>query len=96
MSLWTGVRISAGLVTSWIPSKFLRCATIRVQSTDRLSVAERGDNVTTGSDGRAIEPHTGLPIDLSKGTGEGGTDGGVVPGFHSHHTGAGSGTGSGY
>lgn len=26
-------------------------------------------------DSRTIDPHTGLPVDLSKGTGEGGTDG---------------------
>ena len=30
------------------------------------------------------EPHTGLPIDLSKGSGAGGTDGGTNPGYHTH------------
>lgn len=35
------------------------------------------------SDQRVIEPHTGLPMDLSKGTGAGGTDGAQqIPGYH--------------
>ena len=61
-----------------------------------FSVAERGDNVTAGTDGRVIEPHTGLSIDLSKGTGAGGTDSNApIRGFHGHNAGAGSGTGTG-
>lgn len=44
-------------------------------------------------DGRSIEPHTGLPVDLSKGTGQGGTDGAPqLSGIH-QHGGASSGTG---
>ena len=37
-------------------------------------------------DGRVVEPHTGLPIDLSKDSsgGAGGTDGTPVPGYHTH------------
>lgn len=33
---------------------------------------------------RAIEPHTQLPIDLTKGTGAGGTDANPIPGYHQH------------
>ncbi|KAL9615190.1 MAG: hypothetical protein Q9167_000396 [Letrouitia subvulpina] len=51
------------------------------------NVAGRGDSlnsdVKTDSQGRIIEPRTGLPIDLSKGTGAGGTDSSPVPGFSS-------------
>ena len=53
---------------------------------DLLSVTGRGDFV--GSDtrideqDRPTEPTTGLPIDISKGTGAGGTDSSAVPGFH--------------
>lgn len=37
-------------------------------------------------DGRVVEPHTGLPVDLSKDTsgGAGGTDSTPVPGYHAH------------
>ncbi|KAL9045636.1 MAG: hypothetical protein Q9214_001353 [Letrouitia sp. 1 TL-2023] len=49
------------------------------------NVAGRGDSldpdVQTDSQGQVIEPRTGLPIDLSKGTGAGGTDSSPVPGF---------------
>ncbi|KAL8662214.1 MAG: hypothetical protein Q9202_004896 [Teloschistes flavicans] len=51
------------------------------------NVAGRGDTVdsdkTRDAHGRVIEPHTGLPIDLSKGNGGGGTDSTPVPGYHS-------------
>ena len=47
-----------------------------------------GSSGTTGTgqlpDGRIIEPHTGLPMDLSKGDGAGGTDGNPIPGYHGH------------
>lgn len=47
----------------------------------------------SGTSGQtATEPHTGLPIDLSKGTGEGGTDGTSAPGYHSHDGGVADGT----
>lgn len=38
--------------------------------------------------GTIIDPQTGLPVDLEKGTGEGGTDHGTMPGFHSHEANA--------
>ncbi len=39
-----------------------------------------------------IEPHTGLPIDLSKGSGEGGIDESSAPGYHTHDGGVIGGT----
>lgn len=46
----------------------------------------RGDTIdsdrTRDSEGRIIEPTTGLPIDLSKGDGAGGTDATPVHGYH--------------
>ncbi|KAI4197931.1 MAG: hypothetical protein LQ350_005585 [Teloschistes chrysophthalmus] len=51
------------------------------------NVASRGDTVdsdkTRDAQGRIVEPHTGLPIDLSKGDGAGGTDSTPVHGYHS-------------
>lgn len=50
---------------------------------------EQGSGSTGGRetlpDGRVVEPHTGLPMDLSKGDGSGGaggTDSSPVPGYH--------------
>ena len=46
---------------------------------------EQGSGRETLADGRVVEPHTGLPIDLSKGDGSGGaggTDSTPVPGYH--------------
>ena len=37
-------------------------------------------------DGPVIEPHTGLPMDLSKGDGSGGTDSTPTSGYHTHGT----------
>lgn len=34
--------------------------------------------------GTIIDPQTGLPVNLERGTGEGGTDSGTVPGYGSH------------
>ena len=45
---------------------------------------DRGAGHETGRDGHVIEPHTGLPMDLSKGDGRGGTDESSAPGFHGH------------
>ena len=46
------------------------------------------DGRETLPDGRVVEPHTGLPMDLSKdasgGAGAGGTDGTPVSGYHAH------------
>lgn len=48
----------------------------------------------SGTSGETVtEPHTGLPTDLSKGTGAGGTDGSSVPGYHSQDGGVTGGTG---
>ena len=52
-----------------------------------------GPTGTAGSyktlpDGRVVEPHTGLPVDLSKGDGAGGTDDTPIPGIHGHGSGA--------
>lgn len=33
--------------------------------------------------GTIVDPQTGLPVDLEKGTGAGGTDSGTMPGYHS-------------
>lgn len=55
------------------------------------SVPELGSSVDASGQ-TAIEPHTGLPINLAKGTGEGGTDGSPVPGYHSHDGGVTGGT----
>ncbi|KAI9721185.1 MAG: hypothetical protein M1812_002346 [Candelaria pacifica] len=51
--------------------------------------APRGGTSGTGNDSNVvIEPHTGLPMDLSKGDGRGGTDANPIPGYHDHHSGA--------
>ncbi|KAL8992976.1 MAG: hypothetical protein Q9169_006689 [Polycauliona sp. 2 TL-2023] len=56
------------------------------------SVSGRGDTIdpngTRDNEGRAIEPTTGLPIDLSKGDGAGGTDSTPVHGYHAGGSGA--------
>lgn len=48
-----------------------------------FSVPDRGDLIAS-SDQVVNEPHTSLPMDLSKGSGVGGTDGGTMPGYHTH------------
>ncbi|KAI9701206.1 MAG: hypothetical protein M1836_001875 [Candelina mexicana] len=51
--------------------------------------APRASTGGTGNDSSVvIEPHTGLPMDLSKGDGRGGTDSNPIPGYHDHHSGA--------
>ncbi|KAL8852552.1 MAG: hypothetical protein Q9221_002548 [Calogaya cf. arnoldii] len=64
------------------------------------NVSGRGDTIdsnrTRDSEGRAIEPTTGLPIDVSKGDGAGGTDGTPVHGYHGSSTTGGSSTGGGF
>ncbi|KAL8647948.1 MAG: hypothetical protein Q9226_006216, partial [Calogaya cf. arnoldii] len=64
------------------------------------NVSGRGDTIdsnrTRDSEGRVIEPTTGLPIDLSKGDGAGGTDGTPVHGYHGSSTTGGSSTGGGF
>ena len=50
------------------------------------SVSGRGDTIdsnrTRDNEGRVVEPSTGLPMDLSKGNGAGGTDATPVHGYH--------------
>lgn len=51
--------------------------------TFRGSISDRGESLPGGE---VIEPHTGLPVNISKyGTGAGGTDGTPVPGYHQHN-----------
>lgn len=73
--------------TRLILSKFSHPESVKALDTHQCSVAGRGDTVdsdkTRDAHGRVIEPHTGLPIDLSKGNGGGGTDSTPVPGYHS-------------
>lgn len=57
----------------------------------RNSVLARG----SGGHDEPIEPHTGLPIDLSKGTGVGGIDHSSAPGYRAPGSGLPGGT-SGY
>ncbi|KAI9780390.1 MAG: hypothetical protein M1816_002876 [Peltula sp. TS41687] len=57
----------------------------------RAQAQSAGDGNLTASEGRdhlVTEPHTGLKMDLSKGLGQGGTDGGPIAGYHkdpAHH-----------
>ncbi|KAL8675511.1 MAG: hypothetical protein Q9168_000023 [Polycauliona sp. 1 TL-2023] len=50
------------------------------------AVSGRGDTIdsnrTRDNEGRVVEPSTGLPMDLSKGNGAGGTDATPVHGYH--------------
>ncbi|KAI4176589.1 MAG: hypothetical protein LQ343_000880 [Gyalolechia ehrenbergii] len=62
------------------------------------SVAGRGDTIdsdrTRDDQGRVVEPHTGLPINTSKGDGAGGTDANPIPGYHPEQSGTHSTTGT--
>lgn len=65
---------------------------------DQNSVAGRGDTIdsdrTRDDQGRVVEPHTGLPINTSKGDGAGGTDANPIPGYHPEQSGTHSTTGT--
>jgi len=50
-----------------------------------LTCGNSAGGYETLPDGRVVEPHTGLPADLNKGAGVGGTDNTPVPGVHGHH-----------
>ncbi|KAL9597237.1 MAG: hypothetical protein Q9219_005280 [cf. Caloplaca sp. 3 TL-2023] len=61
------------------------------------SITGRGETIdsdkTRDSEGRLVEPQTGLPLDLNKGDGAGGTDSNPIPGYHAGQSSTGGTTG---